>query len=190
MKRLFLIVSLIFVGIALHAQAFMGFRFDLNAEEVKRDNGDKRTSEFGFGAYSDIGKRVSEAWDIGIEFGGTVDFAKNHTSNTETTSAHWLVSPYFRRTVYQNGKFELKARGAFAAEGTKTSNTFSFQVVPVLVYNMSDRFALQTNLNVFRGGISYNKIKDGDGRLRFNAGGNTNNVATLGNITIGFIYKL
>jgi len=189
MKKLLVTASLIFAGMVVNAQLYMGARFDINAGQVKSDNGDKKTSDFSFGAYDDLGYRLTDVWDIGAEFGGMVGVHTNHATDTETTSAHWLLSPYARYTVIQAGKFDFKGKGSLILEGTKTYTMIGIQLVPMVAYNMTEHIVLQTNLNFLSFGISRNKVKDGDANTNFNVGGNSNNVATLGGLTIGFIYK-
>jgi len=189
MKKLLVIASLIIAGMSVNAQLYMGARFDINAGQVKNDNGDKKTTEASFGFYDDLGYRLTDVWDIGAEFGGMVGTNKNHATDTETTSAHWLLSPYVRYTVIQAGKFDFMGKGSLILEGTKNYTLIGLQFVPMVAYNMNERIALQTNLNFLSFGISHNKEKKGDARTNFNLGGNSNNVATLGGLTIGFIYK-
>ena len=190
MRRLKIaVVGLIFAGMTANAQLYMGFRFDISAGQIKNDNGDKRTSEFSFGAYDDLGYRLTNAWDIGLEFGGMVGIYTNHVSDVETTTAHWLFSPYARYTVIQAGKFDIKGKGSMILEGTKDYNLAGIQLVPMVAYNINERFALQTNLNFLSFGVSHKKVKKGNASTNFNFRGNSNNVATLGDITIGFIYK-
>ena len=189
MKTLIVIFCLFFTGIAVNAQLYMGGDFEISTEQVRRDNGDKRTTDFTFGAYCDLGYRLTDAWDLGVYYGGKINVYTNHTSNTDYTSAHWLISPYARYKVVQAGNFDFMAKASMALQGTRTYTNFGIRLVPVMAYNLSDRIALQTNLNFLGFGIAYNKVKDGDATTSFNLMGNSNNVATLGNITLGFIYK-
>ena len=189
MKKLLIIVSLIFTGIAVNAQWYMGADINLSASQTKNDKGDKKTSSSSFGAYADIGYQLSDKLDIGVDYGGTIGVSKNHISDTKTETANWLLSPYLRYSLIQAGNFELLAKGSLILEGSKTYTQVGLQAVPVLAYNLNDHIVLQANLNFFSFGISRNKEKDGDARFNFNVGGNTNNVATLGGLTIGFLYK-
>ena len=189
MKKLFVITGLIFIGMTLNAQIFMGARFDINAENVSDNNGDAKTTQLNIGIYDDIGYKLTDIWDIGVEFGGTIGSYKNHNSDYEDTSARWLFSPYVRFSVFKYDKFDLKAKGSAGLEGTKEYTQASIQVAPVLVYNLSDRIALQTTLNFFKLGFYSTKIKDGNLTTKFGLGGDSNNLATVGSISIGFAYK-
>jgi len=189
MKKLFVIAGLIFTGMVVNAQWYMGYRFDISAQQVKNDDGDKRTSNSSIGVYADVGYQWSDEIDFGVEYGGTLGFSKNHTTDTKDKTANWLLSPYMRYSLLQAGKFELLGKGSIILEGSKTYYQAGLQVAPVLAYNLNDHIALQTNLNFFSFGVSYNKVKKGNATTNFNFGGNSNNVATLGNLTIGFIYK-
>ena len=190
MKKLFVITSLLFAAMAVNAQWYMGAQFDISAGQVRNDNGLKRTSEVSIGVYADIGKKLTDVWDLGVFYGGTVAFSKNHISNTKTESAHWHLSPYARYSFFQIGDFELLAKSSLTFEGTKTYNEIGLRLAPVLAYNLSERIVLQANLNMFNCGLVYNKVKKGNASTSFNLGGNSNNVANLGNFRIGFIYKL
>ena len=189
MRKIFIVIGLMITGITINAQIFQGARFDINARQVNNDNGDKLTSDASFGFYDIFGYRLTDVWDIGAEFGGTVGVYKNHTSDDKTTSAHWLLSPFARYTVLQAGKFDFMAKGSLILEGTKNYFLVGVQVVPMVSYNMTEHIALHTNLNFLSFGISRNKTKNGNATTNFNLGGNSNNVATLGGITIGFVYK-
>ena len=189
MKKILVIISLMISGVAVNAQFFQGARFDISAGQVNNDNGDKLTSEANFGFYDILGYRLNDVWDIGAEFGGSVGRYKNHTSKDETTSAHWLISPFARYTVFQAGKFDFMGKGSLILEGTKNYTLIGLEVVPMVSYNVTEHIALHTNLNFLSFGISRNKTKDGDARTNFNLGGNSNNVANLGGITIGFVYR-
>ena len=190
MKKVFFTV--LFAGMtAVYAQAqlFMGAQVNLKAEQVNMDDGTKRRSETSIGVYADIGYGLSEKWDIGAHYGGSIGMITNHITDTETTSAHWLLSPYVRYTIAQAGKFKLLGKGSVTTEGSKTDFRFSIDVVPVVAYHMSDRIALQASLNFFNLGMTYKKDKDADARTTINLAGNSDNVATLGNIKVGFVYK-
>jgi len=189
MKKLFVIASLLFAGITVNAQWYMGGQFDISAGQVTNDNGDKRTSEIGIGVYADIGKKLTDVWDFGMFYGGTVDVYKNHISNTSTESAHWLISPYVRYSFFQIGKVELLARGSLTLEGTKTYNEIGLRLAPVIAYNLNNHIALQANLNMFGCGLTYHKVKNGNANTSLNLKGNSNDVVNIGNLRIGFIYK-
>lgn len=192
MKKLLIIASLIFVGTAVNAQWYMGTRFDINADQTKYDNGDKKSSNANFGVYADIGYRLTEEWDVGVDYGGTLGVQKIFSSDNKedkTNTANWLFSPYVRYSLITAGNFELLGRGSLILEGSKTYTQVGIQAVPVLAYNLNEHIVLQANLNFFSFGISRNKVKDGDARINFNMSGNTNNVATLGGLIIGFLYK-
>jgi hypothetical protein len=189
MKKLFVITGLIFIGMALNAQVYMGLRFDVNVDNVSDNDGEKRTTDLKFGLYDEIGFRLTDIWDIGMEFGGMIGTYKNHYSDYESTSAHWLFSPYTRCSIVKYGNFDVKAKGSFSFEGTKDFFQGGVQMVPMLIYSLSDHIDLQTNLNFFKCGFYYTKIKDGNLTTKFGFGGNSNDLATLGSLSIGFVYK-
>ena len=190
MKKVFLtILFAVMTAVYAQAQLFMGAQINLKAEQVNMDDGTKRRSETSIGAYADIGYELSEKWDIGAFYGGTIGLVTNHLTDTETTTAHWLLSPYARYTIARAGKFKLLGKGSVTTEGSKNDFKFSIDVAPVVAYHMSDRLALQASLNFFSFGMTYYKVKKADARTTINFAGNSDNVATLGNIKIGFVYK-
>ena len=189
MKKLFVITGLVLIGMTLNAQVYMGLRFDINFENVSDNDGEAKTTDFNFGLYDEIGFRLTDVWDIGMEFGGKIGTRKNHYSDSESTSAHWLFSPYARYSIAKFGKFDVKAKGSLSFEGTKDYFQAGIQVVPMLVYSLSNRIDLQTNLNFFKVGFYLNNVKDGNLTTKFGFAGDSNNLANVGSLTIGFVYK-
>jgi len=189
MKKLLVIISLVFVGMAVNAQLYMGGSFDLRFSETKTDNGDKQTTSSTIGLFPEIGYYLNDRFDIGLDIGISSSVFNDHISDNKTTTTSWLFSPFVRYSVIQAGNFEVIGKGSAIVDGSKSYTSFGVQVVPVLAYNLNDHIALQANLNFLSVGTSYNKVKDGNATTRFNLGFNANNLANIGNLTVGFIYK-
>ena len=189
MKKLLVILSLVFTGIAVNAQLYMGGSFDLRFSQTKTDNGDKETTSSTIGLFPEIGYYLNDKFDVGLDIGISSSVYNNHISDNKTTTTSWLFSPFVRYSVIQAGNFELIGKGSAIVDGSKTYTSFGIQVVPILAYNLNDHIALQANLNFLSIGTSYNKVKDGDATTRLNFGFNANNLANIGNLTVGFIYK-
>ena len=189
MKKFLIVTSLVFVGMIANAQIYMGGSLNLSYSLTKADDGEKLTTNTNWGYFPEIGYYLSDKWDVGIELGGGQNVVKTHSTNNETKTSNWLFSPFTRYSVLQAGGFEIIGKGSAIVEGSKTYTSFGLQITPIVAYNLNNNFALQTNLNFMRFGASYNKIKDGNSTTNFNLGFNSNNLTTLGDLTIGFIYK-
>lgn len=178
MKKVFL--AIMFAGVTavyVQGQIYMGGSFNLSARST--DSDDKVTTNISL--YPEIGYYLTDRWDIGLNSGIGYD--------SYASSANWLFSPYTRYSFIRSGKFELIGKASFLLEGGKNYFLLGPQVIPIVAYNLNEHIALQTNLNFISFGFSINKPKGGDATSNFNMGFNSNNVVSLGGLTIGFIYK-
>lgn len=194
MKKLLVIISLVFVGMSANAQWYLGGSFNLGSNSTKDSDGEKQTTTFNFGIQPEVGYYISERCDIGATLGVGFDATKNHLTDAKTKTNNWRISPFIRYALVRLGNFELIERtnvfigGDKDASETKTFNVGA-GVTPILAYNVNDHLTLQTELNFVSVGITYSKVKDGGSSTNANIGFNSNNVAILGGITIGFLYK-
>ena len=190
MKKLLIITGLVVAGMTINAQNYLGGSLNFSINATKADNGDKKTTTTNWGYFPEVGYYISDKWDIGIELGGGQTIEKNHAANNKTKTSNWLFSPFTRYSLIQAGGFELIGKGSLIITGSNTFTNYGLQITPVVAYNLNDKIALQANLNFASFGVSRNKIKDGgDSATNLNLGVNTNNLATIGDLTIGFIYK-
>ncbi len=193
MKKLVVIVSLIFAGMTANAQLYLGGSSDFSTNSTKLDNGDKKTSSVSFGFYPEIGYYLTDRFDIGLDFGFRVTGNKNHTYDTKATYTTWRFAPYVRYSLIQFGNFELIGKGAVSISGTDDDGSkrtlFGINVSPIVGYNINDHFMLFTNLNFISFGFNSTFIKDGDKTYNFGFGLDANSLATLGDISIGCTYK-
>ena len=177
MKKLWVVAGLIFasymlVGTKLHAQMYAGGSFDMSI-----DNG----KDISLSLYPEVGYYLTEKWDVGVDLG------IGHSSTTSSLS--WLFSPFTRYAYLQAGKFEIIGKTSLILAGSKNYFMLGAEVTPVLAYNLNERFTLQTHLNFISCGYTYSKPKNSDATTNFNLGFNSNNLFSLGGLTVGFIYK-
>lgn len=189
MKKLLVIVSLVFVGMAANAQVYMGGSFNFSGNQVKDVDGNLKTTDLTISLFPEIGYYLTDKVDIGLDLGIGSTINKNHSSDVKTTTTNWLFSPYIRFSVIQAGDFEFIGKASAYVEGNKNYTSFGVQLVPIVVYNLNDHIAMHANLNFLSIGSSYSKVKDGNSTTSFNMGFNANNLATIGTLTIGFIFK-
>ncbi|MDR2087690.1 MAG: hypothetical protein LBP72_11060, partial [Dysgonamonadaceae bacterium] len=109
----------------------------------------------------------------------------------------WGLAPYARYSFVEFGKFSVWGSAALAFGGGETGvgdNTekftaFGLDIHPVLKYDLSDKFTLLTNLNFLNIGFTQVNVKDAATVTNFGLGVDAGDVATLGAINIGFLYK-
>ena len=118
------------------------------------------------------------------------------------------VTPFARYKFAEFNKFGIVAEAGLPVYLTLSKNdngnttqkdkqtSISLYVTPLLTYSLNDHFQLECGLNFLSLNAYHSVIKARDDRdykntqnsVRF--GANTNDVVNVGNITIGFIYKL
>jgi len=194
--------------INLDAQYFVGGNFSLSTVNSKKDNGvttDKSTV-YTFSLDPSIGKFLSEkvaaGFSLNIAFeGGTSGPNPETKFKTSTIGA----SPFFRYYAIKWNKFSVFGQGNIGFMFSNTSETtagtksdgpkdsrYYFSIYPGLSYDIGDKLQLQTSINILSFGYSYHVTKDGSGESRtsgFRMGAGLNNIVSVGNISIGAIYK-
>ena len=199
MKKILVVISLFFAGIAVNAQWYVegALSFDITTE--KSNDGDKLTTRTEFDISESLGYYVNDKFDIGFRAAVGFGSTKNHNADTKTKSESWVLAPYVRYSFLQFNKFEVIARGELSYSGRRNKNndgnitsenkTFSINVVPVLAYNLTDHLVLTTALNFARCGFDSNKVKNGRTTNSFGFNFESDNALTLGAIQVGFLYK-
>ena len=191
MKKTILIMlaSVLCTGF-VNAQVYLGCSLCFNTNTAKPEVGDKTTTT-SFSFAPEVGYSLSSKFDIGIALG--ISNSKTKTGNLEDKSNEWAIAPYARYSVVEFGKFSVLGQAdLFIAGGERNSQkftSFGLDIHPVLKYDLSDRFSLLTNLNLLNFGFSQTKIKDVRTTTNFGLGIYSDDVATLGAISVGFIYK-
>ena len=119
------------------------------------------------------------------------------------------VTPFARYKFAEFNKFGLVAEAglpiSYTSAKTDITNTTSKEtsqtslglyVEPILTYSLNDHFQLECGLNFLSLNANHSVTKDLDNSKNkntsnsFRFGANTHNVVNVGDITIGFIYKL
>ena len=213
MKKILLIAGLILAVTTINAQYYIGGSFGISGNSGKNADGKKiGYSNMNFSITPEIGYNLSEKSDIGISVGflnntrKSYQFTPDEMSSKITTSG-WSLSPYIRYSFINFGRFDVLGKFAlnfseniikyFDGEGNQndkySSTIIGVNLVPLLFYNLSDRIALYTQLNFLN--LDFSSITDKrDGsksgsNSSFNFGTNTDNLATIDQLRIGFVYK-
>jgi hypothetical protein len=195
MKKVFLFVLVAVLGVAsANAQAYIGGSLGIASGTNKPEGGSKTTSSL-FSIAPEVGYSLTEKLDLGI----SVYFASGKDGDIKTTG--FGAAPYVRYSFIELGKFSILGKASLYVEGEnekegsiKTAiSAFGLNVVPVLAYNLSDHFVLLANLGFLgldlnQSTYKYDGHKTSTG-TNFFLGADTNTIATLGDVTIGFAYK-
>ena len=127
---------------------------------------------------------------------------------SENKSNTISVTPFARYKFAEFNKLGLVAEAGLpiglastkADNGTNTQKSqqtsIGLYVTPLLTYSLNDHFQLECGLNFLSLNANHSVTKDRDNSKNkntsnsFRFGANTHNVVNVGDITIGFIYKL
>jgi hypothetical protein len=201
------LISLFYVSV--NAQVFVGGNFSINLSGGTHDNGTTTINNpavFGMHFTPQFGKSLSEKVAVGI--GLDFDYTRSKTDGTPETidqSSTIGISPFLRYYAIKWNKISLFGQGSvdlsFSGSSVKTGATsvdgpkntnIGFNVVPALAYDITEKLSLETFINVLRFSYSYNVSKSGnntDTHSNFNIGAGLGNIVSVGNISIGAIYK-
>jgi hypothetical protein len=200
MKKTILIMLISVLGMGfVNAQVYVGGSVKFNTTTVKPEVGDKATTT-SFSFAPEVGYSVNSKFELGIAL--NIDNSKTPLSNgTENKSNSWDIAPYARLSVVEFGKFSVWGQGGLFIGGGKDTQTiggiensqkftrFGVGILPVLKYNLSDHFSLLANLNFLNFGFTQTNYKDAYTTTHFGFNVDSYNVATLGDISVGFVYK-
>jgi len=216
-KTISSIIITLFGLISANAQYYIGGSLSLNvsSQSVEQMN-NKSNPSYSFSLSPEIGYSLNEKMDIGLLFSIGTSSSKissiglnpdgywiGFTNDSNTKS--FQISPYFRYSFVKWKRFNLlgsinaqlssakiKSEDSSFWESSSESKQTSWGVTihPVLIYDLSDRWALISHLNFFRFGFSQVKTETDTPpatsiETGFNLGIDTNNVIPA----IGFIYK-
>jgi opacity protein-like surface antigen len=207
--RLFLVALFTLFYICSSAQIFAGGGLGLSTSGGAVKNGNvttDKTSTLSFDLSPKIGKFFNEK----VAAGAGMDLFFSRTKNPGnvdviTTSAGFGFAPFVRYYAVRFSKFSVFGEGTldllFSKSSTKTGNTntdgpktnaISIGIVPGLSYDLSEKFSLETSLDFMQLGFRNTTQVSGNSNDRtsnFAIGAGLNDIATLGQITIGAIYK-
>lgn len=199
MKKILLVLSLVFAAMAVNAQVYVGGSLDYSSETEKDDNGDKLSSISNFTFAPRIGYSLSDVFSVGLGFSIGSSTQKAFLAGDEIGEAKgssWAVAPFARYTVAEFGKFSVLGEGAIFFAGAKDaaevkSSAFGISVKPILAFEASDNISLEAGLNFLNLGFSSEKENtDSDASTsNFDFGADSNDLMNTSNIQIGFIYK-
>ncbi len=192
----------------------VGFRHNKNV--IKTENQDTKvppTNNFYFSPM--VGYDLDEKLSVGGELdfqhssSGSVRNVNTEEVEVKSTTTRFGVTPFARYKFAEFNKFGLVAvarlpftyttgETSMGSQTTKNNPTTSIGLGlnPILTYSLNDHFQLECGLNFLSLGASHSVSKDRDNSKNksisnnFSFGANTNNVVNVGNITIGFIYRL
>jgi hypothetical protein len=186
---LIMLVSVLCTGF-VNAQVYLGGSLGFNTNTAKPEVGDKTTTT-SFSFAPEVGYSLSPKFDLGIAL--NIANLKTKVGTAENKSNLWGIAPYARYSVVEFGNFSVWGQaGLFVGGGEQNglkATSFGLDIQPVLKYNLSDHFSLLANLDFFSLGFSQTKVKDVSTTTNFGLGVNSEDVATLGAISVGFIYK-
>jgi hypothetical protein len=209
---LLMLVAAFGISFTGNAQLFLGGSLRSGSSASASTNG-SNTYDGPSSQYFEIGPKVgyylSDKFAIGGSVAFRIDIQNTNTAvNAKTTKTTWLIAPFVRYSFVEFGKFALIGEGVVAVAGgkrkVKTGSTtvagdpttvFSFDIHPILTYNISDHFALEVFpqfLNFgFNAAITKNDASDTKAvATAANFHLSTDDlIGSLGSITIGAIYK-
>lgn len=206
--RVFLIALFSFIYISLNAQVFVGgsVRFNTSNSEDNGTTTPQKVSNYNLDLIPSVGKFLSEKLAIGLAL--NVSLTGNKTAvNTETISKSSGIGirPFLRYYALKWNKFSIYGQGNIGLDfynssvetgGTTTDGPkqtiASLSIYPGLSYDVSEKLSLQTSLNIFSFGYNYGIVNDGSSKDKissFNIGAGLGNIISVGEITIGGIYK-
>lgn len=199
-----LIASMFFCTGNASAQDYIGGSFSFQAGIVGHNG---TTSSTTFNVAPDLGWFIGEKWAVGIR--PWIGFGKSTTSSdAENTTFSVGLKPYARYQLLTYNRFGLWAEAdpqiSFTSNKSLTgrgevisntrSTTWGVVALPVLTYQLNSHIDLETRLNLFSFSMLSNHTfhNDHDFQNSFTCGlsASTKDVMdTLGDISIGFIYK-
>lgn len=203
MKKLFLTVALAAATlIGANAQLFVGGNLGLNFSTEDGDGTIVETEKsFGFNIAPKVGYSLNEKFSVG----GIVSFGYNKNTDelvmggdAETSITSWGVMPFARYNFLTFGKVNFGAEAQLGFGGQSIKDAYStlnigLNVKPVVAWNISDNFALETYLNFASLGFNYAstnpEVGDKTSATSFGLGFDSANIFTTGTLTIGAVYK-
>lgn len=209
-NRIILISLLSFLCIGVNAQYFAGGSVNLSTTHSKDESGTTTTDDaksFSTGISPVAGIFLSDKLAIGLEL--NTGFTKRETgvdTKTITKTTYFGLSPFVKYYMVKWNKLSLYGQGTMSTGFSKTNiesglpetesktTSIGFSVYPGLSYDLSDKLSLQTSLNFLGLNCRYNVEKNDDFDVKttyssFGFGADMDNIVTIGNITIGAIYK-
>jgi|WetSurMetagenome_2_1015567.scaffolds.fasta_scaffold02833_3 hypothetical protein len=194
-----------FFCFSLNAQVFIGGDLGFNITNDKTMYGNT-ASDYSLNLSPVAGKFLSEKIAAGVALDISLYGNTSGTDPEITTKSNSLGGSLFLRYyAIKWNKFSVFGQGnlglAFTNSSTKTDGTTTngpkstrlyLSIYPGLSYDINDKLSLQTSLNILSFGYNYKTTrlgtsKDINSSIGFGAG--LSNIVSIGDITIGAIYK-
>ncbi len=207
--KFLMVVALVAFFTGANAQLFVGGSMGIRTNGGTHDNGNTKTdtpSQFGFNLNPKMGYFLSEKVAVGAELYLGFD-KQNDNEEQETIRRATTIgfAPFVRYYVVTLNKFSVFGTGSLGISHTSAETKFDgavmqepktlgigFSITPGLAYNVTERFALETTFNFLNLGYNYSRTKEDDIKdtnSNFHFGAGLDNITTVGNITIGAIYR-
>jgi len=217
MKKIFIILAIIFIAINLQAQWFLGGSLGLNVSSTKDviiediDYTYKRT-EVGFMIAPKAYYHFNEKFALGLGFSVGPNFITLESDKVKlhSYSINWRVFPLVRYSMFTYKKFTLILEGRTGVGGVHSIEMYDvnksinlntlaigvFNITPVLGFNLSDHLQLQAALHFLNVGYNIDIYKKEIGSSErnytkhdFNIGFNSSSILVVTQLSIGAVYK-
>jgi hypothetical protein len=213
MKKITIIIAIIFIAVSLNAQFFIGGEFGVNARTYEVKNNDNITQE-SVDLYISLspkgGYYFNDKFALGLSFSLIPHLNATQTGSdnlTWSTSLGWKFAPFVRFHVLTIKKFFFMLEGDISIGGLHTvgSNNKSapftlnigvINVAPYIGYKLTDKIQLEARLNFLKLGYNISIETDKSGSYKtvrtqhyFSHGFNTFDITNLGALTVGAIFK-
>jgi hypothetical protein len=201
--RVLFIAFLSFAFFNMNAQVFLGGNAGFNFSNHKSEGLiDQESFAYNLDISPLAGIFLSEKVAIGLSL--RANLAGTNTATISRSSVIGII-PFLRYYAFKWNKFSVYGQGNIRLEfGNSSQKTgeiktdgpkqtiASLNIFPGLAYDISDKFSLQTSINILSLGYSYAITKSETSKNQssgFNIGAGLGNILSLNALTIGAIYK-
>jgi outer membrane protein len=198
-----------FICMSLNAQVFVGGGISANMHTTKYDVGSSNSETIKYhsiGLSPTIGKFLTDKLAIGIEIDLGFDREKTVDVIEIIDKSFGIgIDPFIRYYALKWNKFTVFGVGNmlfhYSTSSTETggvktnapkNTNLSLYFYPGLSYDITEKLSLETGLNFLNFGGTFNQQKSADATNRtsgFYFGAGLSNIKTLGDISVGAIYK-
>jgi hypothetical protein len=206
MKKVILSVAVAILGIvSVNAQFYIGGSLGYSSSTTKPEKGDKVTS-YSYSIAPAVGYRFNDKLDLGIfvsvqnSASKTLMLLAGESIVPKTQTHSFTIAPYLRYSLFKFHKFNVLESATIFAGKTETEIETHFitvnvteakyiswgaNIYPTVIYDLSNKVALFSNLNFLKFGFMQTNIKDGDTTTDFGFAFNADDILPA----IGIMYK-